>query len=123
MSKSKRSMPAHQEKMHAGDMRPIPESRARRERLELKGAQVDGATFEGSAGKPIVMGGSMSDRATTSRVGRQPVLESPMEHPAARGPRMPRSEVQAEEAAAAALKPGAARMRSESDMPADDEEE
>ena len=106
MAKPRRTSPAKMEKLrNQGERRTVPESRARRERLELKSQPMEAP----AVGQPISLGGSMSDRSAAARAGRQPVLESPNEHPAGKGPPMPRREAMEERARGAAMKPGAAK--------------
>jgi hypothetical protein len=88
-----------------GDLETVPESRARRETLEKKrGARP-------VIGDAVATGGSRSQHAMAARAGRQPVLESPGDHPAKRGPRMADDEVKRERAAGAKMKPAAAGGR------------
>ena len=108
MQTRKRHAPAKESKRRRqGDVRVVPESRARRETLERKRE----ARSLPPTDQPVVVGGSLSDRAAASRVGRQPVLEAPEAHPAAKGPALPPYEVAAEEARATRVKPGVACQR------------
>ena len=119
MAEKHRTKPAKQEKMRRqGTLHAVPESRARRETLEVKS---QGETPP-RAGSAVTMQGSRSDRSFASRVGRQPVLESPDEHPAGKGPPMPDRAARELDALGARLKPGAAPKRAGRATVADDEE-